>query len=247
MATLSIKLADKEVVLKDHQEEISTARDVNIVKKEHKDQVYNDVFNRGKQQNATVRHRRHKEHSNLDKEFSESSSTRPSSWIKGLLDWIKEKGGGLISSVADKFAAEESENSKLGDTGPCSAGLEKMYSATIPQSRKSLGTPKGNIPNRSCSSNREKVRSNVTVVPKINTAVVDSALILGDLALRLVNGRRHKQPIHENLLSPRERLMRFIDEDMIIRAIQQAKEKFGVPGTNMDEVEIIGNKTEIGK
>ncbi|WP_265029658.1 ankyrin repeat domain-containing protein [Wolbachia endosymbiont (group A) of Philonthus cognatus] len=176
-----------------------------------------------------------------------SSGTRPSSWIKGLLDWIKEKGGGLISSVADKFAAEESENSKLGDTGPCSAGLEKMYSATIPQSRKSLSTPKGNIPNRSCSSNREKVRSNVTVVPEINTAVVDNALILGDLAVRLVNGRRHKQPIHENLLSPRERSMRFIDEDMIIRAIQQGKEKFGVPGTNMDEVEIIGNKNEIGK
>ncbi|WP_265017233.1 latrotoxin-related protein [Wolbachia endosymbiont (group A) of Epistrophe grossularia] len=48
MATLSIKFADKEVVLKDHQEEISTARDVNVVKKEHKDQVYNDVFNHAK-------------------------------------------------------------------------------------------------------------------------------------------------------------------------------------------------------
>ncbi|MGL9757508.1 MAG: hypothetical protein ACR5LA_01315 [Wolbachia sp.] len=41
--------------------------------------------------------------------------------------------------------------------------------------------------------------------------------------------------------------MGFIDEDMIIRAVQQGKEKFGGPGTNMDEVEIIGNKTEIGK
>ncbi|MFT4314937.1 MAG: ankyrin repeat domain-containing protein [Wolbachia pipientis] len=180
-------------------------------------------------------------------EIVASSSTRPSSWINGLLGWVKSSVSGLVSSVADKFAAEESENSKLGDTGPCSAGLEKMYSATILQSRKSLDAPKGNIPNRSWSSNQEKVRSNVTVVPEINTAVVDSALILGDLAVRLVNGRRHKQPIHENLLSPREQSMRFIDEDMIIRAIQQGKEKFGVPGTKMDEVEIIGNKTEIGK
>ncbi|WP_265018042.1 ankyrin repeat domain-containing protein [Wolbachia endosymbiont (group A) of Coremacera marginata] len=180
-------------------------------------------------------------------EIATSSAIKPSSWINGLLGWVKSSIGGLVSSVADKFAAEESENSKLGDTGPCSAGLEKMYSAIIPQSRKSLCIPKGNIPNRIWSSNREKVRSNVTIAPEINTAVVDSALILGDLAVRLVNGRRHKQPIHENLLSPRERSMGFIDEDMIIRAIQQGKEKFGVPGTKMDEVEIIGNKTEIGK
>ncbi|MFT4314954.1 MAG: hypothetical protein AB3P11_07940 [Wolbachia pipientis] len=180
-------------------------------------------------------------------EIATSSAIKPSSWINGLLGWVKSSIGGLVSSVADKFAAEESENSKLGDTVPCSAGLEKMYSATILQSRKSLDAPKGNIPNRSWSSNREKVRSNVTVVPEINTAVVDSALILGDLAVRFMNGTSYQQPIHENLLSPREQSMRSIDEDMIIRAIQQGKEKFGVPDTNMDEVEIIGNKTEIGK
>ncbi|MFT4327658.1 MAG: ankyrin repeat domain-containing protein [Wolbachia pipientis] len=180
-------------------------------------------------------------------EIVASGGTRPSSWISGLLGWVKSSVSGLVSSVADKFAAEESENSKLGDTGPCSVGLEKMYSAIIPQSRKSLCTPKGNIPNRIWSSNREKVRSNVTVAPEISTAVVNSALILGDLAVRFMNGTRYEQPIHENLLSPRERSMRFIDEDMIIRAIQQGKEKFGVPGSKMDEVEIIGNKTEIGK
>ncbi len=180
-------------------------------------------------------------------EIATSSAIKPSSWINGLLGWVKSSIGGLVSSVADKFAAEESENSKLGDTGPCSAGLEKMYSATILQSRKSLDAPKGNIPNRSWSSNQEKVRSNVTVVPEINIAVVDSALILGDLAVRFMNGTRYEQPIHENLLSPREQSMRSIDEGMIIRAIQQGKEKFGVPSTNMDEVEIIGNKTEIGK
>ncbi|MFT4327814.1 MAG: ankyrin repeat domain-containing protein [Wolbachia pipientis] len=184
---------------------------------------------------------------NNQPEIATSTGTIPSSWINGLLGWVKSSVVGLVSSVADKFAAEELKNSKLGDTGPCSAGLEKMYSATILQSRKSLDAPKGNIPNRIWSSNREKVRSNVTVVPEINIAVVDSALILGDLAVRFMNGTRYEQPIHENLLSPREQSMRSIDEGMIIRAIQQGKEKFGVPSTNMDEVEIIGNKTEIGK
>ncbi|QJT94922.1 ankyrin repeat domain-containing protein [Wolbachia endosymbiont of Diaphorina citri] len=180
-------------------------------------------------------------------EIATSSGAKPSSWINGLLGCLKSSVDGLVSSVTNKFAVKESEDSKSGDTDACSAGLEKMYNATIPQSRKSLGAPKGNITNRNWSSNREKVRSNVTVVPEINNAVVDSALILGDLAVRLVNGRRHKQPIYENLLSPREQSMRSIDEDMIIRAIQQGKEKFGVPGTNMDEVRIIGDKTEIGK
>ncbi|WP_353273619.1 tetratricopeptide repeat protein [Wolbachia endosymbiont (group A) of Agelastica alni] len=92
MKTLSIKFADKEIVLKDKQKEINTARYVDIVKREHKDQVYNDVFNRGKQQ---TRHRRHKD---LDKEFLESSSTRPSSWINDLFGWVRDSVGGLLSS-----------------------------------------------------------------------------------------------------------------------------------------------------
>lgn len=45
METLSIKFADKEIILKDHQKQISTAKDIDVVKKEHKDQVYNEVFN----------------------------------------------------------------------------------------------------------------------------------------------------------------------------------------------------------
>jgi hypothetical protein len=122
-------------------------------------------------------------------EIATSSGAKPSSWINGLLGCLKSSVDGLVSSVTNKFAVKESEDSKSGDTDACSAGLEKMYNATIPQSRKSLGAPKGNITNRNWSSNREKVRSNVTVVPEINNAVVDSALILGDLAVRLVNGR----------------------------------------------------------
>lgn len=45
METLSIKFADKEIILKDHQKQISAAKDIDVVKKEHKDQVYSDVFN----------------------------------------------------------------------------------------------------------------------------------------------------------------------------------------------------------
>ncbi|MCJ7454471.1 MAG: ankyrin repeat domain-containing protein, partial [Wolbachia endosymbiont of Homalodisca vitripennis] len=233
-----------------------------------RDKGYNDVVNyleeelnkereKPAQRKRRHRHGDHNSHhlsrklrsidSSNQPEIAASSGTRQSSWINGLLGWVKSSIGGLVSSVADKFAAEESENSKLGDTGPCSAGLEKMYNATIAQSRKSLVVTKGNIPNRSWSSHQEKIRSNVTVAPEINTDVVNSVLILGDLAVRFMNGTSYQQPIHENLLSPREQSMRSIDEDMIIRAIQQGKEKFGVPDTNMDEVEIIGNKTEIGK
>ncbi|WP_264706714.1 NACHT domain-containing protein [Wolbachia endosymbiont (group B) of Archips podanus] len=104
MKTLSVKFADKEIVLKDHQEEISAARDVNIVKKEYKDQVYNDVFNRGKQQ---TRHRRHKD---LDKEFLESSSsTRPSSWINDLFDWVKSSIGRFRAALPETSANYSNE------------------------------------------------------------------------------------------------------------------------------------------
>lgn len=38
METLSIKFADKDIILKDHQKQISAAKDIDVVKKEHKDQ-----------------------------------------------------------------------------------------------------------------------------------------------------------------------------------------------------------------
>jgi hypothetical protein len=43
--TLLIKFTDKEIVLKDKQEEINNARDVGVMKKEHEKQVYSDVLN----------------------------------------------------------------------------------------------------------------------------------------------------------------------------------------------------------
>ncbi len=69
--------------------------------------------------------------------------------------------------------------------------------------------------------------------------------MLGILATSLFNKTQHKQPIHENLLSPREQSMRLnnIDENMIIKAIQQGEEKFWDPDTKMNEVKISGNKT----
>ncbi|WP_250295562.1 hypothetical protein [Wolbachia endosymbiont of Oedothorax gibbosus] len=73
--------------------------------------------------------------------------------------------------------------------------------------------------------------------------------MLGILATGLFNKTQYKQPIHENLLSPREQSMRLnnIDENMIIKAIQHGKEKFGDPDTKMDEVKISGNKTGMWK
>lgn len=48
MKTLSIKHDNKDIILKDYQEEISAARNVDTVKKEYRDQVYDDVFNMDK-------------------------------------------------------------------------------------------------------------------------------------------------------------------------------------------------------
>lgn len=87
----------------------------------------------------------------------------------------------------------------------------------------------------------------VTAIPEINTTVVNNTLMLGILATSLFNKTQHRQPIHENLLSPREQSMRRIDMDMIMRAIQQGEEKFGDPDTKMDEVKISGNKTGMWK
>ncbi|MGL9717769.1 MAG: ankyrin repeat domain-containing protein, partial [Wolbachia sp.] len=95
----------------------------------------------------------------------------------------------------------------------------------------------------------EQDNATVTTLPEINTTVVNNTIMLGILATSLFNKTKHKQPIHENLLSPIEQSMRLnnIDKDIIIRAIQQYEENFGDPGTNMDKVEIRGSRTEIRK
>ena len=46
MHTLLIKFTDKEIVLKNKQEEINNAKDIGVTKTEHEKQVYSNVFNR---------------------------------------------------------------------------------------------------------------------------------------------------------------------------------------------------------
>nr|CAH7726410.1 unnamed protein product [Callosobruchus chinensis] len=119
MATLSIKFADKEIILKEHQEEISTARNVNVVKKEHKDQVYNDVFNHTKSspevimlsdQPVTHRHRhsRHREQAR-HRRSTKSSSTRPTGWINDLFGWVRSSISGLLSSKPESTPSSISQ------------------------------------------------------------------------------------------------------------------------------------------
>jgi len=99
MGTLSIKFADKEIVLKDKQKEINAARDVDIVKREHKKQVYSDVFNRSPEVMLSDQPHRH-EHSrqHIRNRRMVSSSAKPSSWINDLFNWVKSSIGELLSS-----------------------------------------------------------------------------------------------------------------------------------------------------
>ncbi|WP_367363652.1 tetratricopeptide repeat protein [Wolbachia endosymbiont (group B) of Scrobipalpa ocellatella] len=95
MKTLSIKFTDKEIVLKDYEKEISTARDVNVVKKEYKDQVYDDVFTEVMLSDQPHRHRQH-----IRNRRMVSSSAKPSSWINHLFGWVKSSVSGLLDSRA---------------------------------------------------------------------------------------------------------------------------------------------------
>ncbi|WP_246038717.1 latrotoxin-related protein [Wolbachia endosymbiont of Leptopilina clavipes] len=97
MKTLSIKFTDKEIVLKDHEKEISAARYLDIVKREYKDQVYDDVFTEVMLSDQPHRHRQHIR--NRRSEYTMSSGTRrPSSWINDLFGWVKSSIGGLLDS-----------------------------------------------------------------------------------------------------------------------------------------------------
>uniref|UniRef100_UPI0033405B6F latrotoxin-related protein n=1 Tax=Wolbachia endosymbiont (group B) of Pilophorus perplexus TaxID=3066160 RepID=UPI0033405B6F len=120
MKTLSVKFADKEVVLKDHQEEISTARDVSVVKKGHKDQVYNDVFNRTKNDSEVMvsdQLRRHRhEHSRQrirNRRMVSSNGIKPSSWINDLFGWMKSSVSGLLGSKSEETSSTPSSISQV--------------------------------------------------------------------------------------------------------------------------------------
>ncbi|WP_341819680.1 latrotoxin-related protein [Wolbachia endosymbiont (group A) of Brachyopa scutellaris] len=111
MKTLSIKFTDKEIVLKDYEKEISTARDINVVKKEYKDQVYNDVFTEVMLSKQPHRHRQH-----IRNRRMVSSSAKPSSWINNLFGWVKSSVSGLLGSRA--ALPEEKLNTKSSISQP---------------------------------------------------------------------------------------------------------------------------------
>ena len=103
MKTLSIKFADKEIALKDKQEEINTARDVDVVKREYKKQVYSDVFNCTKSSPEIMlsdQPHRH-EHSRHQVRYrrSTSSSTRTSSWINSCISLVKKLAVSTFESI----------------------------------------------------------------------------------------------------------------------------------------------------
>lgn len=112
MKTLSIKFTDKEIVLKDHEKEISTARDVNVVKKEHKDQIYNDVFTKVTLPDQPHRHKHGRQH--IRNRRMVSSSTRPSWWINDLFGWVKSSVSGLLGSRAALHETSENYSNTSG-------------------------------------------------------------------------------------------------------------------------------------
>lgn len=99
-------------------------------------------------------------------------------------------------------------------------------------------------------TSREHNSTTVTAVPEINTTVVNNTLLLGILAASLFNKTQYKQPIHESLLSPREQLMRNIDDSsrLLEESLQKAKEEeWDSPSTDVNEVKISGSKTRMWK
>ncbi|WP_410542548.1 ankyrin repeat domain-containing protein [Wolbachia endosymbiont of Tetranychus urticae] len=99
---------------------------------------------------------------------------------------------------------------------------------------------------------REYDSTTVTAIPEINTTVVNNTIILGILTTGLFNKTKHKQPILENLLSPRELIMRNVDDSsrLLEKALRKGKEEGwgSSPSTDVNEVEVISsNKTGMWK
>ena len=97
-------------------------------------------------------------------------------------------------------------------------------------------------------TSRNHTDHGVTVVPEINSNLVNGTLMLGILATGLFYKTQHTKPNYQKPLSQEEQLLRLnnIDEDkvrMIKNAIQPGKDRWGNPETNMDRVKISSNKT----
>jgi ankyrin repeat protein len=92
--------------------------------------------------------------------------------------------------------------------------------------------------------------STTTIAPEVNATVVNNTIILGILTAGLFNKTQHKHSIHENLLSPREQLISNVDNAsrFLEASLRKGEEEgWGIPSTDVDEVEISGNKTEVWK
>ncbi|WP_265030255.1 latrotoxin-related protein [Wolbachia endosymbiont (group A) of Philonthus cognatus] len=208
MSTLSIKFADKEIILKEHQKEISTARDVNVVKKEHKDQVYNGVFNHTKSSPEVImlsdqpvmhrhRHSRHREQ--IRHRRSTSSGIRSTGWINDLFGWVRDSVGGLLSSKSVGTSNTTSSISQVDaqiDVNSTIMLLDllirkvtgRKYISTVDQSISSLEAQGYalNITNRfEKVLNKTAIKSGISVTNLNFDPVVVQSAIIG----KIINGK----------------------------------------------------------
>ncbi|WGJ61794.1 latrotoxin-related protein [Wolbachia endosymbiont of Frankliniella intonsa] len=100
MRKLYIQFADQEIVLRDHEKEISEARDVSIVKREYREENTKQRRRRRDTGGYHVHSSRKSLVADLNNqtEIAASSGTRPSSWINDLFGWIRSSVSGLLSS-----------------------------------------------------------------------------------------------------------------------------------------------------
>ncbi|WP_333023417.1 ankyrin repeat domain-containing protein [Wolbachia endosymbiont of Pentidionis agamae] len=150
--------------------------------------------------------------------MSTSSASRMSSFLSSLLNWIKDLPQNAISLLGSQKCSHIHNTLSNNSWNSVAKGLiaETPYLLT------------------------EHDSTTVTAVPEINTTVVNNTVTLGILVAGLLNKTQCKQPIHKNLLSPKEQSMRLnnIDEGRIKRSIQYGKGKFENPNTDMNEAKV---------
>lgn len=150
----------------------------------------------------------------------------------------------LLDGGGNIIGAESSDNDQMGyNKAKSKASKPSSWVSSI------VNRVKGSTESPALLTSEGHDSTTVTVVPEINTTLVNNTIILGILAAGLSNKTQYRQPIHENLLSPREQSMKLnnVDEDRIKKAILQGAERFGNPDTHLYEAEISGNKTGMGR
>ncbi|WP_237342887.1 tetratricopeptide repeat protein [Wolbachia endosymbiont of Folsomia candida] len=186
MQTLSVKFADKEIILKDHQEQISAARDIDVVKKEHKDQVYNNVFNHTRSENissevneTTTHEIRHKHSRHKHQNTTEHQRSRRA---------IKEAP--IIGSSDDLefFVAQNNATPVMGNDRTSSAatrigsGINDLFGWV----KNSIG---GLFNSRAALHENNTTQSSLSQVDaQVN---VDGTILLLDVFIRKITGQEH--------------------------------------------------------